>query len=198
MSIELLERVKKSDGTAFDDLDASLHQKVEDNFGYTPNKTERLLSAGLDLFTPESVAAYQAAEERRVFRPQRIKHGYWTVAWFLWTAAFAYATYSITPSLMLITLAGCALGIIMSLAFVTGFPTGGWFAIPLRKYDQPIPEFAMATALKVQAEFPNKFKMHVESLEQSNDPFLVAIDKAGRKYYLEVWNEPNYKQERMA
>lgn len=32
---------------------------------------------------------------------------------------------------------------------------------------------------------------------QTYDPFLLVRDHHGNRFYMEVWNEPKYKQERM-
>lgn len=68
-------------------------------------------------------------------------------------------------------------------------------------YSQQIPEFALQTACDLLEELPG-LKFYVEELvvrrKPTKDPFLVAEDAAGNFHYLEVWNEPGYKQQRIA
>jgi hypothetical protein len=82
--------------------------------------------------------------------------------------------------------------------------TAFWRSIPMKGYSAPIPEIALATAMEVHQRVP-KVTFAIEELvverQKSSpiidDPFLVAI-LGNERYYLEVWEEPGYKQERMA
>ena len=59
----------------------------------------------------------------------------------------------------------------------------------------PIPEFALATAVRVKESLPTA-KLSIEILmaneRQLADPFLV-MELAGQKFYLEVWNESKFE-----
>jgi hypothetical protein len=81
--------------------------------------------------------------------------------------------------------------------------TATWVCVPLRGYDSPVPEFALATAMEVHQRVPH-VQLAVDELRVQHDawvvrkadPFLVA--KLGdEEYYLEVWAEPGYKQKRL-
>lgn len=70
-------------------------------------------------------------------------------------------------------------------------------------YTQPVPEFALQTACDLKEKLPH-LEFFVEELVRKTertrkpmDPFLVVRDSSGTNYYLEVWNEPGYKHERM-
>jgi len=74
-----------------------------------------------------------------------------------------------------------------------------WRRSQLNGYDAPIPEFALATALELHQRLPG-IQFEIDELLVNRvrcDPFLVATYK-GVEYYLEVWSEPGYTQERMA
>jgi hypothetical protein len=74
-----------------------------------------------------------------------------------------------------------------------------WVECDLKRYDEPVPEFALATAVELHQRVPGiEFRIDEFRVEaKSRDPFLVAVFK-GECYYLEVWDEPGYKQERKA
>jgi hypothetical protein len=92
-----------------------------------------------------------------------------------------------------------------------------WSLILLSEYKKPVPEFVLNTALEIKKKFPNAILQIDElSLEEINnksnnytmiapllatvlflDPFLVAtID--GKEYWVEVWNEPNFKENKVS
>jgi len=71
----------------------------------------------------------------------------------------------------------------------------------------PVPEFVLQTALDVKKIDPSCV-LYVDQLIAipaertkrepiSLDPFLVAVTQDGQEHYLEVWNEPGFKQQRM-
>jgi hypothetical protein len=74
-----------------------------------------------------------------------------------------------------------------------------WVGCDLKQYDEPVPEFALATAVELHQRVPGiEFRIDEFRVEaKSRDPFLVAVFKS-ECYYLEVWDEPGYKQERKA
>ena len=74
-----------------------------------------------------------------------------------------------------------------------------WVERDLKQYDEPVPEFALATAVELHQRVPGiEFRIDEFKAEaKSRDPFLVAVFN-GECYYLEVWDEPGYKQERKA
>lgn len=74
-----------------------------------------------------------------------------------------------------------------------------WHRNRIQDYSDPIPEFALQTACDMKKEFPD-MEFHIDSLVKGRaykDPFLVGYWNH-QEFYLEVWNEPDYKQERIA
>ena len=83
-----------------------------------------------------------------------------------------------------------------------------WKPYNIVNFSDPIPEFALQTAIDVKKVFPEA-TFCIEKLEQIEevkvikveaprlDPFLVAHIE-GKDYYLEVWNEAEFKQNRVA
>lgn len=71
-----------------------------------------------------------------------------------------------------------------------------WEVTPIAHYRQAVPDFALQTALDLKAKLP-EVELFIESFEKRkvHDPFLVAV-YGGKWYYLEVWNEPGFKQQR--
>jgi len=77
-----------------------------------------------------------------------------------------------------------------------------WEIKPLANYDQPVPEFALATSMELHQRVPEvKFSIDqfvvTKARKITQDPFLIA-ELGEEKYYIEVWDEPGYKQERKA
>lgn len=81
---------------------------------------------------------------------------------------------------------------------IYGFNGWGWNAVPLRDTRQRIPEFALQTALDVKKKLEEhnvQATFYVDFLEKNRvkyDPFLFLYAN-GRRWYLEYWNEPNFK-----
>lgn len=71
-----------------------------------------------------------------------------------------------------------------------------WSRVELERYYEPVPAFALQTALRLKQIVPD-VKLYVESFEKqqrTSDPFLVArLD--GAEVYLEVWDEPQFEFE---
>ena len=81
---------------------------------------------------------------------------------------------------------------------ITGPITKVWRETPLRGYQHDVPRFALGTAQEVKMRCPQAEIMVEELIKDKalKDPFLVT--KLGKeKFYLEVWDEPGYEQERM-
>jgi hypothetical protein len=180
-------------------------------------------------FTPESVTKYKKRMEWRAL-PWRER----TKEWFLQLAAVACILFVIDGVLALIawgtelavagTLGWICLGLfgsvvvfLLSALFACERYTvyrewvfisyrAEWQAIPISKYTEPIPEFALQTAVDLQKQFDDiQFEVEELVLKRNDlpfpslfDPFLVAKLPDGSRYYLEVWNEPDFKGKRMA
>jgi hypothetical protein len=78
-----------------------------------------------------------------------------------------------------------------------------WTMRELSLYSEPIPEFALQTAVDIKKAHP-EVEFYVCTLEENRvvvDPFLVLRSRAGdevRDYYLEVWNESKFCGRRQA
>ncbi|PQO35672.1 hypothetical protein C5Y96_08415 [Blastopirellula marina] len=78
-----------------------------------------------------------------------------------------------------------------------------WMMYDLAHYTEPVPEFALQTALDIKKRHP-EVSFYICSLEENRmvlDPFLVMRVPDGgwhRDYYLEVWNEPKFAGTREA
>lgn len=87
---------------------------------------------------------------------------------------------------------------IMGFGEAYGWPKATWRRIQLSSYGKLIPEFALDTAVNIKKAYPQA-NYYVEELSVDHitkDPFLVVVDAEDNAYYVEVWNEPNFKQER--
>ncbi len=76
-----------------------------------------------------------------------------------------------------------------------------WLMHDLAHYTEPVPEFALQTAVDIKKRHP-EVSFYICSLEENRmvlDPFLVMRVPYGhwyRDYYLEVWSEPKFSGER--
>jgi hypothetical protein len=75
-----------------------------------------------------------------------------------------------------------------------GPPTKKWEKFPLSGYTGHVPRFALETAQEIKMRCSGA-ELIVEQLINKPDPFLVAVFEE-ECYYVEVWKEPKYKQER--
>lgn len=79
-----------------------------------------------------------------------------------------------------------------------------WNEHSLEYYTGQVPEFALQSALDLKRECSfSDVKLYFEIDEMTMqrkprlDPFLIVYVSGGPKHYIEVWNEPKYKQERV-
>lgn len=75
---------------------------------------------------------------------------------------------------------------------------GRWECKPLREYTDPVPEFVLGTALCVKEKLSEaEFQVeHFIAGKRKLDPFLT-MTVGELHYYLEVWNEPDFKAKRL-
>jgi|GEM_PF-2861646 len=198
---------------------------AEHNLGYTHPERGRLVAKsaltnalrimGLKPFTPLSVERYKAAELRRhqgklaMIREKTNSIGslslfmglFSMVAFILvsllsagqmWVRAFGYTLVSSAITFFLGLLVYAIIGDDSKIK-------AKWQRRSLKDYDRPVPEFALATAMELHQRVPGATFLIDELVidMQPKDPFLVVV-LAGVEYYVEVWAEPGYKQERMA
>ena len=81
-----------------------------------------------------------------------------------------------------------------------------WERYTLDSYRQPVPEFALQTAVDIMkakkaGELSEAVLFSVDCLEisrkPSRDPFLLLRYGRHAVYFLEVWNEPKFKKQRV-
>ena len=75
---------------------------------------------------------------------------------------------------------------------------GSWWTTPIEEYDQPIPEFAIDTALHIKQAIPEAtFSIEHFVHWRTNDPFLsFKVPGGQRRFVVEVWDEPEFTAER--
>lgn len=71
-----------------------------------------------------------------------------------------------------------------------------WREYNLSGYEGQVPAFALETARKIHTHAPDtKFSIcELQLGPKVEDPFLIARDPQGNKYYVEVWKEPRFDQ----
>lgn len=179
-------------------------------------------SAGRQLQTTQKVAKVFAAAQVQPFTEESVRRYKWRavakdVAKWLgiaavgaglvagaaaWTFAWGETAWSAVPALLTI-----------ALALVTVF-TGRfavmdrprWDTIPLDSYVQPVPTFALMTALALQRAadanglscgfYVDRLLGRADVRQERLDPFLVMRTEDGALHYIEVWDEPSFTQER--
>lgn len=106
-----------------------------------------------------------------------------------------------------VVLCGVVCGAASVILMIIGFGALGgnktirisWNLVPIQDYGNRIPEFALQTALDLQQRYPDsQFFIDEATYETvSVDPFLVVKAKRSKRlFYLEVWNEPEYREQR--
>lgn len=166
-------------------------------------------------FTNESVVEYKekAIHEADKTRLQRIeRYVYRNPAFAALSIVLAFGSLISIP--MSFSMSSWPLALMMT-AFVSLpiFCVGAWLFVKidgrapteylwshehLDSYPLPIPEYVLETAVRIREKFPASFT--ICSLKERRetlplDPFLVC-HYVSQAYYLEVWNEPGYKQTR--
>lgn len=162
-------------------------------------------------FTDISVRAYKEACETR---PNRFLAGIVSAASTLSVLTVAFGI----PALMIFALFMkpqasfgvaiamlCSGGLLVITEWIANrfFVERKWVRYELGSYDEPIPEFALQTALDIKKRHKN-VSFFVDALEESRlvvDPFLVMrvqIDGHIRDFYVEVWSESKFHGTREA
>lgn len=183
MSVDIL---KREEGI-YTELDDSLLKEAEKLLGYKSDKISELILAGFVPFTKKSVEEYKKKAIKTYRRPFYKNSCYFLLA----SCAFGFLAASFSV-FFAIGAAVCFIVAILSALIGSSYE---WRSVRIKEYNKQIPEFVLQTAVDVQKAFPSMVLL-VEEIQATTDPFLVVTNGA-HDYYLEVWNEPSYKQERV-
>lgn len=76
--------------------------------------------------------------------------------------------------------------------------SGEWATTIISEYGEPIPEFAIDTALQIKQTIPEaEFSIEYFVNWRINDPFLsFKVPGVQRRFVVEVWDEPDFEAER--
>lgn len=80
----------------------------------------------------------------------------------------------------------------------TWWGDGFWDTTPISEYNEPIPEFAIDTALRIKEAIPEaEFSIEHFVHRTTSDPFLsFKVPGIQRRFVVEVWDEPDFTAER--
>lgn len=204
---------------------SELAQKARDVLGYNVLKDtqeravksqpllDAMAAAGVMPFTDESVSEYKhTLAKKQSARIEKIS--YWAARVGAVMAVISFAMCALTAIYAGIagTTAWLPLGFgffgvpVGILVFHIGCELGGddihridAYRKPLECYTKPIPEFAIQSALDIKQHCPDaEFVVEEITVEKVVDPFLIVrLPGDGMpQYYIEVWNEPGFTQER--
>ena len=189
------------------------------SLGYKHPRTEQLCAkgrlsdalrvAGIKPFTRESVTAYKKAQEKlvtsREMQPSnRLLRcaGFMCLAELLVGICIPRAVWPTDREAVMMLIA-VAIFLPLMLAVVSALGCDGlrigWEMSPLKGYEKEVPGFALETAHEIRLRVPEA-KFYIDELlvqRITMDPFLV-VRLHGEKFYVEVWEEPSYRQVRMA
>jgi hypothetical protein len=178
--------------------------------------TNALRIVGLKPFTLESVERYKEAEVKKhqehpimgFLRDHRDVIGDFSIRTILFCVVACIVLAFLLDGKVLklwetisVILLVFSIGLLICEAYLSPKPKidARWRRSQLNEYGAPVPEFALATALELHQRLPG-IRFEIDELLVNRvrcDPFLVATYN-DVEYYVEVWSEPGYKQERMA
>ncbi len=207
------------DGDFLDDLgkDANTLLSYDGlNIAHRQAQDHRLLAQVFDKldirpFTSASVETYKDACEWSV-KPRLIQSAIATfliativglVAVCVLTISAMVAAATVAFYSALAVLISTVAGITSCVIWVQYDRERKWIMQELSTYKEPIPEYALQTAVDIKQLYPEA-EFRVCTLTERKivvDPFLVLRTRHGRDirdYYLEVWNESEFKGEREA
>ena len=226
MNVSLLQREAIDWDTVTDDDDfllGDLDREAQATLGYNVLFRERMKSRqhkslqrtliDLDIqpFTRSSVEAYKESCEqtanRRLAETALAGFGFSMLAGigallvlvFSTLFGFVVVAFYAAVALLVSTTAAIACGLIES----RYSRERTWSMQQLASYAEPIPEFALQTAVDIKQAHP-EVEFYVCKLEENEivvDPFLVLRSRDGDQehdYYLEVWNESKFSGGREA
>lgn len=74
-----------------------------------------------------------------------------------------------------------------------------WAEFEISKFTEHVPNHILQKAVEIKRSLP-ECEIRVQRLDQSCDPFLVAVVKVGqynveKRYFIDVWDEPGFERE---
>ncbi|WDI45050.1 hypothetical protein [Bremerella sp. P1] len=203
-----------------DPLSDELAQEASELLGYTllaKKKREARRQTTLEQtmaeydirpFTPESVRKYKQACEIKpsMFWPTVVE----SVLGLTFTVILGAMGGLFFSALLMNTMVSyyCALtivgGVVVGILFTyfsSPLVRREWRMLELASYPEPVPEYALQTALDIKKKHPG-VSFYVDVLEEKSvvvDPFLVMRVQSGnmiQDYYIEVWNESAFSGQR--
>lgn len=222
MATTMLVRREKSDpelDAAFEQ--SSLAEEARQLLGISSLADYLRLGQALDKidcrpFTAKSVTGYMKSKERASKSLSPSKENI-CVAWaaisglaaigsLALLAIFTLSSDPVSPWFVTWQIPGlCCFSMFLSFCVGDGFgkqrESRGWRTYGLNEYSahHAIPAYALQTAVDLKKEMPDA-SLSVVALESNfyklcHDPFLVAT-AGNQSFYIEVWNEPGYLQQR--
>ena len=104
----------------------------------------------------------------------------------------------IASFILFVLLCCCGIAYHTVLVYLCGPPSKRWQLASFWEHQGKMPGYALETAGEIRMRCPDAY-LYVEELVQNNrviDPFLV-VKLGTERYYVEVWDEPDYDQKRM-
>lgn len=71
-----------------------------------------------------------------------------------------------------------------------------WDEHKISKYRERVPDHILQKAIEIKRLLP-ECQINVQKLDESTDPFLVALIKVGYtevRYFIDVWDEPGFER----
>jgi hypothetical protein len=155
----------------------------------------RLIAIGYTPYSEKSVKLYKRTAERKandVFG----KLARCVLFTLSGVASFVLAAEILEHSVFGIVLALSSVCLIFfGIWLVSTIPVSmvSWYLGPLSTYDKPIPTSVLAKALSIKEKFKrDEIGLYVDALG-AVDPFLVVGTASGKKFYIDVWDEPSFE-----
>jgi hypothetical protein len=104
---------------------------------------------------------------------------------------------TITFGALFATAVGWLLSTIIAGAVIFNGRKAQWMTHSLHNFKEQVPEFAIQTAIDIREHCPDA-EFYVDKLEFTRplDLFLCVKTRHSDMFYVEVWNEPGFKQQR--
>ena len=199
--------VEEVDQALADEASELLHyQNAKQSLAHAGQSLRKAMKE-LDIrpFTIESIKKYKSKQlwkaNIRVYKAAAVGFGAAILGAAIMSATIAYgvAAWGVPGVVLAIIGTIGGLACILSNDPPKGLERRSWQREWLSGTSVAVPEFALQTAIDIKKRVPGVLFAVEHLAEVRNpiqaDPFLVAIFN-GEAFYLEVWNEPGYKQQR--